>query len=159
MTILVGSDFSEHSAQALSAAAHLAARSGRALHLVHAQEPSEDGTSTASTSRLEERAARLRELGANVVTHIEAGPADEVLLALAGKLAAELIVIAALGTGDKKKSLGSRAGRVAQNTQVPVLLVRESAAFQAWTKGIRPLRILFGAGLSQNSTHAMAWIV
>jgi nucleotide-binding universal stress UspA family protein len=166
MSIVVGTDFSEASARALAAAAQLAVRNAQPLHVLHAVElgepeqvgASHEGHIATLRTRLEQAAEPLRKLGATVSVHVEQGSPDDALLALGAQLRARLIVVAALGTRRSSKALlGSRADRLAQHAQLPVLVVRSAEAFEAWARGSRPLRVLLGADLSLSSRHAMAW--
>ncbi len=167
MSILVGTDFSDYAASALATAAHLAARIQQPLHLLHSVELSEEevGDPTrgayveALRLRLEHRATHLRAMGASVTVHVEQGSPDDALLAAATKLDAKLIVVAAIGKRRAGKwQLGGHADRLAQRSHVPVLVVRNAAAFEAWAAGARALRIALGADLSLTSRAAMQWI-
>lgn len=167
MSILCGTDFSEHSARALTAAAHLANRMRLPLHLAHALEIDADVLGdepkaaylTWAKKRLEQKADRLRGLGAEVTVHLQSGSPDEVLLALAHEVSAKLVVVAALGKRRADKwQLGGHAERLACNSQVPVLVVRKSEAFEQWVRGARPLRIVLGADLTASAETAMRWV-
>jgi nucleotide-binding universal stress UspA family protein len=162
MSILCGTDFSEPSARALTAAAHLAVRMQVPLHVMHAIEstaaPDELDAEMRTTleRKLTVKTERLRELGARVQVHVKVGPPDESLLALARELDTQLIVVGALGRREPGRwQLGSHADRLAQRTHVPVLVVRNTDPFDAWARPQRPLRVLIGADLSR-STEAVA---
>jgi len=167
MSIICGTDFSEHSSQALHAAAHLAQRMGLPLHLVHVMEFSGEGIyqepkaaiSGWAERQLDSRAETLRALGGQVFVHLETGHPDSVLLRLATLHAAKLIVVAALGRRPLGEApLGSHAERLAQSAHIPVLVVRNDEPFRAWVRQERPLRIVLGADLSPTSQTAMRWI-
>jgi len=167
MTLVCGTDFSELSQQAVTAAGHLAARTKMPLHLVYVLESNEYTTFDApqdalvswATGLLSRKAERLRKLGATVETHVKSGPPDEVLLELAGALSANLIIVAALGQRKPEKwQLGSHAERLAQRSHIPVLVVRDLEPFEKWVDGSRPLRIVVGADFSQSSDAALHWI-
>lgn len=167
MSILCGTDFTEHSARALTAAAHLAIRMQLPLHLLHALEIDTevlgDEPKTAYTAwarnRLEQKADRLRKLGATVSVHLQSGPPDEALLSLSHKVAATLVVVAALGKRRADKwQLGGHAERLACNSHVPVLVIRQSEPFEQWVHAERPLRIVLGADLTASAETAMRWV-
>jgi nucleotide-binding universal stress UspA family protein len=155
MSIVCGIDFSEHSASAATVAAELAVRMHAPLHLVHsietlAQEsPEVRRDALAARDQLEQQARKLRELGANVTTHVEAGPPDGALLALAMSCSAQWIVVASVGTHrHSTMQLGSHADRLSQRSHVPVLVVRDAAALTRWLRGERPLRVVLGVDFS-----------
>jgi nucleotide-binding universal stress UspA family protein len=167
MSIVCGTDFSEMAAHAATAAACLAARTGRALHLVHAldlwpevlQERPGHPLLLWAESRLQHEAERLRALGVEVSTHAIAGPADVVLGQVAHDHAASAIVVGAIGhRGRSSRRLGSRADRTAQSTHLPVLTVRDSAPFLAWLKEGRALRVVLGIDDSQSVDNAARWL-
>jgi nucleotide-binding universal stress UspA family protein len=167
MSIVCGTDFSEHAARGLTAAAHLARRTQLPLHLAHSLDlssqlfegPTRDAYVNEAKSRLEQEAARLRALGANVSTHLESGPPDEVLLTLATEVSASLIVITPFGQRRSEKwALGSHADRLVRRSSVPVLVVRDPAPFEAFARDERPLRVVLGADRSLTSAAAMQWV-
>jgi nucleotide-binding universal stress UspA family protein len=167
MSILCGTDFSEMAAHAATVAGCLAARTGGALHLVHAldlwpealQERPGHPLLLWAESHLEREAERLRALGAEVHTHAIAGAADSVLRTVAHDHAATAIVVGAIGNqGHRSRKLGSRADRTAQSAHVPVLTVRDSAPFLAWLKEGRTLRVVLGIDDSQSVDNAARWL-
>lgn len=165
MSILCGTDFSEPAARAATVAARLAARTHEPLHLLHALAVPRDELATAKAmvawaeERLSHEAARLRELGADVRTHVTGGPADEALGESARELRARFIVVAALGQRRAvSHDIGSHADRTAQRAHVPVLVVRDSEPFEDWLAKTRPLKIVLGVDASLSSEHAGRWI-
>jgi nucleotide-binding universal stress UspA family protein len=165
MSILCGTDFSEPAARAATVAARLAARTHEPLHLLHALDLPKQEMTTAkplvawAEERLSHEVARLKELGADVRSHVTAGPADEALQESARELSARLIVIGALGQRRASAhELGSHADRTAQRSHVPVLVVRDAEPFQDWLAKARPLKILLGVDASLSSEHAGHWI-
>jgi len=168
MTILCGTDFSPEATSALGVAAELAARMNMPLHLVHAVAlTADDLVSDATRSeiarghreRLEAQAAQLQKPGMQIYFHVTEGAPDEVLLMHAGTTSASLIVVGALGKRARSQwQLGSHADRVAQRSQVPVLVVRNAEALSAWARDERPLRIVLGADLTASTEIAMQWI-
>ncbi len=110
-------------------------------------------------SRLEQDAERLRALGAEVHTRAIAGAPDTVLQTAALEHSATAIVIGAIGhRGNSSRRLGSRADRIAQQAHAPVLTVRESASFRAWSKEGRALRVVLGIDDSRSVENAARWL-
>lgn len=168
MTILCGTDFSPEATSALRVAADLAARMNMPLHLVHAVALTEDDLVDKVTraeiarghrERLEGQAALLGKPGMQIYFHVSEGSPDEVLLQHAGEIHASLIVVGALGKRKLSQwQLGSHADRVAQRSQVPVLVIRNAEAMGAWARDERPLRVLLGADLTASTEIAMGWL-
>lgn len=167
-TILCGTDFSPEGTSALRVAFELAARMNAPLHLAHAvalagydwvDEATRAELANGHRRRLESQAEELRKPGQQVTFHVLEGPADDVLLKLAGQTSASLVVIGALGTRTRPQwQLGSQADRVAQRAHVPVLTVRGPDALLDWARGDRPLRIVLGADLTASAAAAMRWV-
>lgn len=166
MSIVCGTDFSDDSSRAELAAAHMAVRLGQTLHLVHAvdvgagerfDEPRR-ALVTWATRHLARAADRLRALGCQVEVHVDPGPPDDVLLAVAERVEASLLVVAALSRrrarGDE---MGSHSDRIARRGDLPVLVVRDPAPFEAWSEE-RPLRVLLAADFTVSSEGAIDWV-
>jgi nucleotide-binding universal stress UspA family protein len=167
MSIVCGTDFSEMAAHAATVAGCLAARTGRPLHLVHALDLKPDDVRDQpghplvlwAESRLAREAERLKGLGAEVHVLAVPGHADRVLQATAHDTAAGLIVVGAVGhPGNESRRLGSRADRTATQSHLPVLTVRDSAAFLSWSKEGRPLRVVMGIDASESAEYAAGWL-
>lgn len=165
MSIVVGSDFSEASNHALAAAAQLARRMKLPLHLVHAVEVGQEqafGEPPAAHAKwvadmLHHQAEPLRRADLSVDSHVRNAPTDEALFEVAQQVDARLIVVAASQRGERR-SLGSRAERIAARSHVPVLAVRDAKPFEAWIRGERPLRVVLAADLSLSAEGAMRWL-
>jgi nucleotide-binding universal stress UspA family protein len=167
MSIVCGTDFSQTAAHAAIVAGCLAARSGRALHLVHALDLSPEEVQARpehplvlwAEGCLAREADGLRRLGANVHVHAVPGHADKVIQAVARDSSASLIVVGAIGQpSNESRKLGSRADRTAEHSHLPVLTVRDSAAFLAWFKESRPLRVVMGVDASESAENAARWL-
>jgi len=167
MAIVCGTDFSEASNEAVEVASRLAVKMRKTLHLVHALDVPVEARGNApddpilsfAEAHLARRAERLRHSNVRVVPHVKVGPPDEVLRDVASELSANLIVIGALGQRRPGTwQLGSHADRTAERTHVPVLVVREAAAFERWVHGERPLRVVLGVDASLSSETAGRWI-
>ncbi|NOK34179.1 universal stress protein [Corallococcus exercitus] len=168
MAIVVGTDFSEHSQEAVRVAAALARKTGVTLSLVHVTEPGmlrrdwpaeRGGAISDLEQRLEAEAATLRGEGLTVEPRVLLGIPDEVLVAHAGQLRARMIVTAALGwRSEKRWRLGSVPARVAQAAHCPFLMVRLAAPFLEWCQGQRPLRVTVGDDFSHSAEVALRWL-
>ncbi len=161
MTIVCGTDFSENSDKAVGAAGAIARRLGLPLKLLHVTDsPGADGRGEeAPGARLSTQAEALRaQFGIDVEPLVEAGVADERLVALARSLNARLLVVASL---DEKKQqywlLGSVAERVAQTSSAPVLVVRDGPSIEAWARGESVLRVMVGVEQTAGSKAALRW--
>jgi nucleotide-binding universal stress UspA family protein len=165
MHIVCGTDFSEHAAPAVEAAAALAFRARATLHLVHAlsrgaldDSAVQEMQGLKARSELASIAERLKGTGLAVEVSVRAGLPDEVLLTVAREQSPALIVVGALGQRGSRYKLGSHAGRLAQHTDAPLLVVRDEKPFEAWARGKRPLRILLGVGRSHSSERATNFV-
>jgi len=168
MTIVCGTDFSESSGAAGRAAGAMAKRLALPLKLVHVIGAPESEVGVGDTceavhemprSRLRVQAQGLRaQFGIDVDSVVEAGVADERLVALARSLDARLLVVSSLGeTKQHRWLLGSVAERVAQSSHIPVLVVRNGASIEAWARGERSLRVMVGVELTATSRVALCW--
>jgi nucleotide-binding universal stress UspA family protein len=167
MSIVCGTDFSEMAAHAATVAGCLAARGGHLLHLVHALDlppavmQAQPGHPLMlwAENQLEREANRLRAYGVDVRSRAVAGAADRVLQAAAHDASARVIVVGAVGhEGNASRRLGTRADRTAKRAHVPVLTVRDSAAFLTWFQEGRPLRVVLGVDDSESVEDAARWL-
>ena len=163
MAILCGTDFSPHAAEAARIAAGIAARLDLPLRLVHVL-PKDRGGDAAQAPAADEAHARLREESSllraafriEVEGSVESGHAEDALVSFAARTGARWIILGSLGTREQRRwLLGSVAERVAQSATVPVLVVRDGARIEAWTKGGLPLRILAGVETTPGSLAAL----
>ena len=135
--ILAATDFSETADAGLDWAAELARLLGARLELIHAVTVPAympgfvppgpevvDELWAAALTRLDEAAARLRETGAEVSTHLGVGTPSQVILARAEELGAAAVVMGTRGlTGLRHLLLGSTTERVMHRAPCPVLSV------------------------------------
>lgn len=177
MTILCGTDFTLAAAEAVDVAALLAARLGVPLRLVHVLDlpgageiladkgwpPSRvrmhvEGEKKELEERLRAEATRVAARGEPSAA-VLLGNADEAIVAEAERVAAELVVVAALGRrAGSFWHLGSTADRIAQSSKRPVLVVRQGDGLLAWARGARPLRVLVGVDATPASDAAVRWL-
>jgi nucleotide-binding universal stress UspA family protein len=142
--ILVPTDFSEPSIEALELAIELASRFSASVTLLHAQEmptyvfPDAVMPVTpqvvaelekSSKDELERIAGRVRAAGIPVNTKTVLGPNDGEICRFAEEMNADLIVMGTHGrTGLRHVLLGSVAEKVVRRAPCPVLTVRPHAA-------------------------------
>jgi nucleotide-binding universal stress UspA family protein len=125
-TIIVGVDTSAESIAALQWAAHLAARTGMQLSVVHAEGLLEEGD---YTPRVDVNAVVRQALGdctslAALTTSVEPGPPCETLLRMARRTGARHIVVGHRGVGATGSDIGSTALALVSRATVPVTVVR-----------------------------------
>lgn len=168
MTIVCGTDFSEHAVLAARAAGAMAMRLAVPLTLVHVIDEHEaarrggalrNAVEDPLWERLRTQAEEIHaRFGVAVEPLIVPGAVDEQLVALASRVAARLLVVGALGARPQLRwQLGSVAERVAQSSAIPVLVVRDGARLEAWARGEYPLRVLVGVELTTTSQRALRW--
>jgi nucleotide-binding universal stress UspA family protein len=141
--ILVPTDFSDPSIDALELAVEMARRFGASITLFHAQEmptyvfPDAVMPVTpqvvaelekSSQSELDRLAGRVRSAGVPVSTRSVVGPNDAEICRYAEEMGADLIVMGTHGrTGLRHVLLGSVAEKVVRRAPCPVLTVRPQA--------------------------------
>jgi nucleotide-binding universal stress UspA family protein len=139
-TLLVATDFSPHSEQALATAIDLAKRLGARIHLVHAFDlplpllsPYEVAvpdaylteTRSAAARRLEAAEARVRAEGVEVEAQLSEVPTAQAICDAARAAGADLIVMGTRGnSGLKHIVLGSVAEHTIRLAHCPVLAVK-----------------------------------
>src|SRR5690606_17793401 len=172
MPIVCGTDLSERSQSATTVAAALLTRlKARELWLVHVLDPTtgsldsaaQAALEAAAQSRLAEEGARLaaqlRDASARVHHAVLLGSASDTLLEFAEEKKARLVVVSSQGhSASSVYRVGGASERLAQSSQLPVLVVRDAAPFAAWTKGERPLRLLLAVDWSRSCDAAIRWV-
>jgi nucleotide-binding universal stress UspA family protein len=159
MTVVCATDFSENARRAARSAAAMARSLRVPLWLVHVTTETADAAHQPVPAELLADSQELREqFGIEVEPRVVNGSVHEKVIALAREAGASLIVISALGAKKQQQwLLGSAAERIAQCSPVPVLVVRDAAAIEAWTAGERPLRVMVGIDLGPTSRGALRW--
>lgn len=146
MTVVCGTDFSADAGRAAQTAVGLARPAGDELILVHAMElPVADADDSALRTELEEKLAKeARALGPDVRPALRTGKPDEVLVEVARRADARLLVVGSRGrSGAARWLLGSTADRLTRRSPVPLLVARgEPDRFREWALGTRALKIL-----------------
>ncbi|MBE7499060.1 MAG: universal stress protein [Verrucomicrobiales bacterium] len=167
MLILCETDFSIHASEAASVAALLAARLQGTLLLVHVynqkglrvdSRAAFDALHQRWEARLSMEATRCRGLGAIVETRLLPGSASAVLLDVAARRRAGLIVLSSLSNVPPVRwLLGSVAERVSEYARVPTLVVRGGPAFRAWAAGENPLRVVVVSNSNRGTSATLRW--
>jgi nucleotide-binding universal stress UspA family protein len=155
VTILCGTDLSDASRLAADAAGAFARKSGHQLLLTHVVPSGEDDRK--ASADLQQIAARLRELGTDVVEHCTRGNPADVLAELADKCGSKLIVLAP-SSDPVRVRFGGTADRLIAEAGVPVLVVREGFPFREWIEDRTALRVAVAIDLSPISDNAVSWV-
>ena len=144
-SIVCGTDFSQHAAQAVEVAAALATRLDEPLVLVHAVDKESRATLPADVrdslclyerAQLHEELERLRATSVEVIEDFRAGKPDIVLVEAAIAQHARLLVVSSHGRKPPGQwVLGSVAESTAEASPVPTLVVRAAAPFTGWVLG------------------------
>lgn len=167
MRFLCGTDFSIHANHAALAAAGFAKRVQATVTLVHVLDlspysnPSKELLGHLRYSRsnkLAILAERARRRGAQVESQLVEGIPGTKLAELALELDATLLLLGSAGPiSPTEWFTGSVADQVAQCCSVPVLIMREPDALEAWAQNGRPLRVVAGYDFSPSSEAALHW--
>jgi nucleotide-binding universal stress UspA family protein len=166
MSILCGFDFSDSSRRAAEVAAELSLRLKVPLHLLHVIPPlpgeilpQEEKILVFATERaLDGEAAKLRRSGLELKLHVVLSNSIEAVTSSVQRLGATLLVLGATGKGESHDAkLGRAADRLAKESKVPTLVVRDPEPLQAWAKGERPLKVVVGVDGGAASQAAWEW--
>jgi nucleotide-binding universal stress UspA family protein len=136
-TILHANDGSEPAFKALTLAIRMAKQDGAALHLICVEEipPMPEfieevrearGIAARRFHTVMERARRLAAMeGVQLQTHTRSGHPVRVIVEFVGEIGADLLVIGATGhSALYERMVGSRADRIVQLAECPVLVVK-----------------------------------
>lgn len=168
MSIVCASDLSPASRVGVRAAAALAARLGdNQLSLVHVldaglahrlgSEQFRKLKEDTERSLLDEARESVAAFG-QVTVHPEVlvGTAADALHEFARTKPAAVLVLASQGHGAAPLyRLGGTSERVAAEAQIPVIVVRDAAPFEAWARGERALRVVVGVDFHARSDAAI----
>ncbi len=163
MPIVCATNFSDVAHAACTVAAQLAAKAGVPLCLVHVL-PAENvkafGRSLleAAEGALGDEARRLEKLGAKVETKLLSGEAHGALAEFAPARGASLVVTAPPSHETAFLGVGGTVDRLASALPLPLLVVREPAAFEAWARGERPLKVMLGVDRSLPFEASRDWV-
>lgn len=165
--ILCATDFSAESSRASDAAAALAAKTGEGLTLVHVSgtcEAADEGLSSAlhlaAEERLRAEADRLRETGAEVAEVVLDGSPSSALLDYLEESPGRLLVVA---SGEKRTFSarwfsGGLIERLARNSKIPTLVLRDPVVLEEWLGQDRPLRVTIEVGSHASSDVPLQWL-
>lgn len=166
--IVCGTDFSAHSTEAANAALAVAMPLKQPLLLVHSMAETfrEELPASARDSliplmheRLCADAERLRALGANVETAILNGLPDDGVAAFVRDCRGALLVVGKTVHEIVERCLtGNVAEVLAESSPLPTLVVHSAVPFEAWSRGVRPLRVLVAADLDPAADAAIRWV-
>ena len=163
MTILCATHFSDAAQRAATAAAELARRLDEPLFLVHVL-PGDLARAFGQSLResaalaLTEEVKRLEALGARVSHQLLAGEPAEELARFVEEKGVGLVVTAGPTSASPFLGLGGSVDRLATTLPVPLLVVRDDAAFSEWVKGTRPLKVMLGVDRSLPFEAARGWL-
>jgi nucleotide-binding universal stress UspA family protein len=170
MALVVGTDLSERSLDALLASFAIAQRRGdQEVFLVYVldDDTAHDATESqraklveSARSRLDADAARLAAgTGITVKREVLIGHAEESLMAFAETEDADLVIVTSQGEGQRQeRRLGGVSEKLAVRASRPLLVVRDAAPFIAWAAGERPLRVLVGIDESAACQAAIQFV-
>ncbi|MDP9295800.1 MAG: universal stress protein [Actinomycetota bacterium] len=126
MQIVLGTDGSAFALSAERVAARLAGTCGAKLLIVQATEGTPD------EAVLGQAAQRAAAVGVEAETAVEYGGAADVLIEIADRREADLIVLGSRALSERSEILGSASRKVAHNAPCDLLLVRERASGEAF---------------------------
>jgi nucleotide-binding universal stress UspA family protein/nitrite reductase/ring-hydroxylating ferredoxin subunit len=156
-TILVGTDGSDTARVAEDVAATLARAVGGRLLMVSACEGDPEARAAAERA-VEEAARRARETGVAVGTEVVDGEPADVLVALADRTDAELVVVGDIGMGQKRRlRLGGVPDRISHAAPCSVLIVRTSKRVEGpvpFAAAAQYRNLLVATDGSPTATHA-----
>jgi nucleotide-binding universal stress UspA family protein len=170
MKIVCGCDLSKHSEAALRAAVALTTRLPVSeLWVVHILDAASSSLGLNDLKAAAARSLKQRldaiEMPSEVKARCEpravATPSDgrsmdDALLHFAHRHGADLVLVASQGHGESPLvRLGGTSERLAHAADLPVLVVRDAAPFEAWARKQRPLRVLFGTDGRPSSRPAL----
>jgi nucleotide-binding universal stress UspA family protein len=163
MSLLVATDFSDASRQALAAAGAVASRRGWTVWLVHVVPEASaralgEGGRKAAERALQDEADRLAPYGVEVGTVVLSGPLDEAVLQQASRVQAALLLVGAPHLTPHFVGLGSHLDRLVLRCPLPLLVVHQAAPFEAWARRERPLKVVVGVDRSDTSQAARSWV-
>jgi nucleotide-binding universal stress UspA family protein len=147
--VICVSDFTDLTLPALKTASTFAQRWNERVILVHSVDEREQfpygirerliGT---DGRRLQEDAARLRNLGFEFEAKVLRGMPEDGIAAFAWRSGAGLVIVGSAPMANVEHwALGCIAEEISATCLVPVLAVRSAAPFERWLAGVAPLRV------------------
>ena len=171
MTIVCGTDFSAASDTGCDLAAALAVQHSEPLFVVNVIAPPAVPDAPglpASAGLYDDIVASVHEVMAGLVSRLAAGGADvrpvaefgdpaDVLLQVAAREGARLVVVGSVGRRSRSWLLGTTADRIAARSEVPVLVARPGFPAGEWLSKQRPLRVVVASDLGPSTQPAVQW--
>lgn len=165
--IICAIDFSDESSRASDAAALLAAKTGETLILLHVSGSSGAGDDSLTSAlhvaaghRLRSEANRLRETGIEVEEVILDGSPSSTLLRYLDESPGQLLIVASQErrSAPARWFSGGLIERIAKNSTIPTLVIRNPRVIEDWLTGNRPLRITIATGPLTSSDVPLLWL-
>lgn len=165
MSIIIGTDFSEASRQALHVAASISASLADPLIIVNVVDPMRPLQPIPLTPIVETARDSVR-LGAHVAQGLGAraeevvlvgAPHDEIA-SLALARGARLVVVGSSERPGALFSIGGTAERLVRSSPVPVLIVRDGRRLTSWARAREPLRVMVGSEIAASSNAPAAFL-
>ena len=163
MTLVCATHFSEAARRSATAAAMLARKLDEPLFLVHVlsgdlSRALGQGFQESTMAALREEVRRLEALGARVSHQLLTGEPAEELARFVEEKGVGLVVVAAPTSASPFLGMGGTVDRLATSISAPLLVVRDPEPFEAWARGVRPLKVLLGVERSQPFESARDWL-
>ncbi|RKG78002.1 universal stress protein [Corallococcus terminator] len=164
MTIACATLLTDTSRRASETAVLLARRMGVSLCLVHVLPANAVRTLgqpiwEATQAALLEEGRRLEALGGVAVDRVLlTGEPEKALAELVVQRGLQGVVVAAPRKDTPFLGLGGTVDRMAQALEVPLLVVRDGSALEAWARCERPLKVMLGVDRSRPSEAARDWV-
>lgn len=162
MTIVCATHFTDSSAEALAVAAQLARKTRQPLWLVNVMGGVQlvaggSARDDAAREALEAVARPLRAEGLDVSTALLHGKLERALAELCDFVGAQLVI-----AGERPHTMfplfATAADRLSGMIDVPLLLVRERAPFEAWASGTAFLKVLLAIDHTWKPDDARRWL-
>ncbi len=174
-TILVPTDFSNHARVALGTALGLAKATDARIHLAHAiphparipgfgegRADYHNELRDLASAKLRENAKEVSDAGGRADTHLGEGTSSEVIVELANRLGADLIIMGTRGlSGLKHVMLGSVAERTIGHAPCPVMTVTsdEKVASARLQEPLAIRNILVPTDFSEHAERAVRYAI
>ncbi|MCP3143898.1 universal stress protein [Pyxidicoccus xibeiensis] len=163
MSIVCATDFSDTARRASDIAAQLAHKKGEPLWLVHVLNANSmrafgQALLSAAEQALSDEAKRLAKWGGQVRHSLLMGDPAGAVDTFAREEEATLVMTAAPPPEARFLGVGGTVDRLVQALEVPLLVVREPAAMEAWVRGERPLKVMVGVDRSLPFETAREWV-
>ncbi|NBD12270.1 universal stress protein [Corallococcus silvisoli] len=164
MAIACTTNFSDAARRTSDTVALLSRRMNAPLCLIHVVSKTlmrtfGQSVREAALSALQGEARRLETLGAvGVETVLLTGEPEQAVSELAAERGFQLVVASAPDEPTPFRGLGGTVDRMAQELDVPFLVVRGNAALEAWARGERALRVMLGLDRSRPFEVAREWV-